>query len=120
MGSSYTDAISTAFSNIGALRNASDAELANYTQASSNTREGRDGNAGGAGESSSSPSPYESYRPSVEADLRRRERAAYLMREWEEHPSRRIERFFSRGGEPAPPHPHDTSGLAWSADGLTL
>jgi len=117
---SYSGDLSTVLATMGALRNASDAELANYSQASSSAREGRDGNAAGAGESSSSPSSYDGYRPSVEGDLRRRERAAYLMREWEENPSRRLERFFTRGGEPAPPHPHDTSGLAWSADGQTL
>jgi hypothetical protein len=114
LDSSYTDGLSTTLSTIGALSNA---ELTNYTQASSNSREGRDG---GGGESSSSPSPYEGYRPTAEADLRRRERAAYLMREWGENPSRRIERYFSRGGEPAAPDPHDTSGLAWSSDGQRL
>ncbi|KAK0641533.1 hypothetical protein B0T16DRAFT_420004 [Cercophora newfieldiana] len=117
MASSSTDGLSAALSTLGAMRNTSDADLANYTQAASNNR---DGTVGAAGESSSSPSPYEGYRPAAEADLRRRERTAYLMREWGENPSRRIERYFQRGGEPAQPHPQDTSGLAWSADGLTL
>ncbi|KAK3353142.1 hypothetical protein B0T25DRAFT_453357 [Lasiosphaeria hispida] len=53
-----------------------------------------------------------------DASLRRRDRAAYLMREWEENPTRRIERFFAR--ETAPPDPHDTSGLAWGGGGQAL
>jgi len=111
------------------LRSALDstyAELANYSQgqASYNTRNGSNNNSNnggtsGTGESSSSPSPYDGYRPNIENDVRRRDRAAYLMRDWED-PGRRIDRFFPRGGEPAPPHPYDTSGLAWSADGQIL
>ncbi|KAK4454405.1 hypothetical protein QBC34DRAFT_158672 [Podospora aff. communis PSN243] len=113
VGSPYTDDLSINLSSsIVASRNA---ELTDYTQV-----EFHNSGDGGGGESSSSPSPYEGYRPTADADLRRRERAAYLMREWGENPSRRIERYFSRAGEPAAPDPHDTSGLAWSADGQRL
>lgn len=64
------------------------------------------------------------YRSTFDTDLRRRERAATLMRDWEDNPNRRIDRFLARtaGGGPdhSPPDPYDTSGLAWSEDGRTL
>ncbi|KAK3688445.1 hypothetical protein B0T22DRAFT_511897 [Podospora appendiculata] len=61
--------------------------------------------------------PYESLR-AVDADTRRRDRAAFLMREWEENPTRRqLGGLHSRDGRP---DPYDTSGLAWSEDGHTL
>ncbi|KAK0715685.1 hypothetical protein B0H67DRAFT_645396 [Lasiosphaeris hirsuta] len=53
-----------------------------------------------------------------DASLRRRDRAAYLMREWEENPTRRSERLFAR--ETVSADPHDTSGLAWGDGGQVL
>lgn len=64
------------------------------------------------------------YRSTFDTDLRRRERATTLMRDWEDNPNRRFDRFLARaaGGRPdhSPPDPYDTSGLAWSEDGRTL
>ena len=75
--------------------------------------------AAAAGAPSTSRGPYD-YLASINADvLYRRDRAAHLMRDLEENPRRRIERFFVRG-EPALPDPSDTSGLAWSENGQTL
>lgn len=42
-----------------------------------------------------------------------------LGREWEENPTRRIERYLARG-EMVITDPYDTSGLAWSEDGQIL
>jgi len=48
---------------------------------------------------------------------RRRDRAQHLMREWDDHPSRRpLGTYFSR--ERA--DPKDTAGLSWSEDGQVL
>lgn len=55
----------------------------------------------------------------IEADVRRRDRAAFLVAEWDETPARRIERYHVNR-EAAPPHPHNTSGLAWSENGRIL
>jgi len=115
LAAAYPEHFNSVLAAVGVLRN--DPDSINFTQPASNTR---DDTAGGTGDSSSSPSPYEGYRPSLGSDFRRRERAAYLLREWDNNPSRRLERFLSRGNEPAAPHPHDTSGLAWSADGQIL
>jgi len=62
------------------------------------------------------------YRSTFDTDLRRRERATTLMRDWEDNPNRRIEGFLARstGLDQTVPDPYDTSGLAWSEDGRTL
>ncbi|KAK0629945.1 hypothetical protein B0T17DRAFT_615667 [Bombardia bombarda] len=54
----------------------------------------------------------------VTNQTRRRDRAAYLMRDWEEHPNRRVPgTFLSRDTRS---NPHDTAGLSWSEDGQIL
>ncbi|KAK5660404.1 hypothetical protein OQA88_12947 [Cercophora sp. LCS_1] len=53
------------------------------------------------------------------AESRRRDRTAYLMRDWDEPPTRRVERYFARPEQPQP-DPYDTAGLGWSEDGRTL
>ncbi|KAK0722308.1 hypothetical protein B0T26DRAFT_770655 [Lasiosphaeria miniovina] len=57
-----------------------------------------------------------------EADVvRRRDRAAYLLREWEENPARRTQRPYpGRGYGHRYYDPADTAGLVWSEDGQTL
>jgi uncharacterized membrane protein YgcG len=52
------------------------------------------------------------------ADSRRRIRAAYLMRDWEENPSRRVlGTFMSSHSRPGP---YDTAGLSWGENGDVL
>jgi uncharacterized membrane protein YgcG len=52
------------------------------------------------------------------ADTRRRFRAAYLMRDWEENPSRRVlGTFMSSHSRPGP---YDTAGLSWGENGDVL
>lgn len=60
---------------------------------------------------------YEGLRSAVDADARRRDRAAFLIREWETNPGRRAGMHMRREIEA---DPHDTAGLAWSDDGRTL
>lgn len=63
------------------------------------------------------PAP-EGLRSAVESDARRRDRAAFLIREWDTNPgSRRIGAYLRRDslGDP-----FDTAGLAWSDDGRKL
>jgi len=67
------------------------------------------------------PIPYESLRSAVTGEsevTRRRDRAAYLMREWDDSPARRV---LGMGGLfRREPDPHDTAGIAWSEDGQFL
>jgi hypothetical protein len=60
---------------------------------------------------------YEGLRSAVDADARRRDRAAFLIREWETNPHRRVGMHMRREIDA---DPHDTAGLAWSDDGRTL
>jgi hypothetical protein len=61
--------------------------------------------------------PYENLRSAVDADARRRDRAAYLIREWETtNPARRM----GLGLRHSITDPYDTAGLAWSDDGRKL
>ncbi|KAK1829028.1 Quino protein amine dehydrogenase [Podospora conica] len=62
------------------------------------------------------------YRSTFDNNLRRRDRATALARDWEDNPNQRIDRFLARntGLDPTMPDPYDTSGLAWSEDGRTL
>jgi hypothetical protein len=52
------------------------------------------------------------------ADLLRRFRAAYIMRDWEENPGRRV--FGTFVTSHSRPGAYDTAGLAWSENGDTL
>ncbi|KAB5540476.1 WD40-repeat-containing domain protein, partial [Coniochaeta sp. 2T2.1] len=52
----------------------------------------------------------------TDADLRRRDRAAFLIREWETNPARRM----GLGLRNSIADPFDTAGLAWSEDGRKL
>jgi WD40 repeat protein len=52
----------------------------------------------------------------VDADTRRRDRAAFLIREWETNPARRM----GLGLRHSIADPFDTAGLAWSDDGRKL
>ncbi|KAK4126086.1 hypothetical protein N657DRAFT_614492, partial [Parathielavia appendiculata] len=51
----------------------------------------------------------------AQADSRRRFRAAYIMRDWEENSPRRVLGTFMTSH--TRPGPYDTAGLAWSEDG---
>lgn len=53
----------------------------------------------------------------VHTDLMRRYRAAYLMREWEDSPARRVLGNLSSHSRPGP---YDTAGLVWSDQGDIL
>jgi hypothetical protein len=66
------------------------------------------------------PAPHAALnlRAAAEADSRRRERAAFLMREWEVGPARRA--GMGLGLRHSVADPYDTAGLAWSDDGTTL
>lgn len=62
----------------------------------------------------------ESLRSAVESDARRRDRAAFLIREWDTNPgsSRRMGAYMRRDSSLG--DPYDTAGLAWSDDGRKL
>lgn len=64
--------------------------------------------------------PYESLRGAVDADARRRDRAAFLIREWETNPARRMGLASMGLSRSAGADPFDTAGLSWSADGRKL
>ncbi|KAL1873132.1 hypothetical protein VTK73DRAFT_1043 [Phialemonium thermophilum] len=61
---------------------------------------------------------YEGLRQTNEAEARRRDRASFLMREWEENNPNRRTAFAMRDTRTY--DPHDTAGLAWSDDGQVL
>ncbi|KAK3390453.1 hypothetical protein B0H63DRAFT_115283 [Podospora didyma] len=64
--------------------------------------------------------PSESIRTATDADSRRRDRAAYIMREWED-PSRRGDgTMFMQARAVRPYDPLDTAGISWSEDGQLL
>lgn len=56
------------------------------------------------------------FRAAVDADTRRRDRAAFLIREWETNSARRL----GLGLRHSIADPFDTAGLAWSDDGRKL
>lgn len=55
-----------------------------------------------------------------DADARRRDRAAFLIREWETNPARRLGGLGLGGLRHSVADPFDTAGLAWSDDGRKL
>lgn len=62
--------------------------------------------------------PALNLRAVVDADTRRRDRAAFLMREWDTGPVRRLS--MGLGLRHSAADPFDTAGLAWSEDGRKL
>lgn len=66
----------------------------------------------------SGPHTAPNLRAAVDADNRRRDRAAFLMREWETNPARRP--GMGLGLRHSVADPFDTAGLAWSEDGRKL
>lgn len=63
---------------------------------------------------------YEGLRTAVDADARRRDRAAFLLREWEANPLRNGGMGLRMHHQETTPHPYNTEGLAWAEDGRTL